>query len=245
MIRTSAGRFESRGDLYNHYLIDPDMEGCARTSRVVSAIGSLQTYIHRVVLNLEQDRRDPDAANHVHVSPTRIPAGEWEWRKNYRVWEANRKVFLWPENYMLPELRDNKTPLFETLEKTLLQQDITEQTVLDAYASYLRGFEDVANLRIAGAYHEYVWSDGRDVMHIFGCTADDPPIYYYWTIENLTFSKLRDDRRIAYSARRKIDVAIPVRDVSPFLVNNRLHVFWLEKSTAPNHRVEEIGRAHV
>src|SRR3546814_12920061 len=95
--------------------------------------------IHRIVLNLEQDRRDPDAANHVHVSPTRIPAGEWEWRKNYRDWEANRKVFLWPENYMLPELHDNKTPLFETLEKTLLQQDITELTVLDAYASYLRG----------------------------------------------------------------------------------------------------------
>ncbi len=27
----------------------------------------------------------------------------WPWRKKYRVWEANRKVFLYPENYLEPE----------------------------------------------------------------------------------------------------------------------------------------------
>lgn len=233
IVRDSAGRFSNPGDLYNYYLIDPEMEGCARTSRVVSAIGSLQSYVHRVLLDLEQDLRDPDAANHVHVSPTLIPRGEWEWRKNYRVWEANRKVFLWPENYMQPELRDNKTPLFRELEKNLLQQDLNEQTVLDAYAAYLKGFEEVAGLRIAGAFHEYLWSDWTDVLHVFGCSADDPPIYYYWTIQNLTFSKIRADRRVGYSARHKIDVAVGARDVSPIIFNNRLHLFWLEKSTAP------------
>ncbi|MEM7041714.1 MAG: neuraminidase-like domain-containing protein [Pseudomonadota bacterium] len=239
VIRGSAGRFDDVADLYNYYLIDPEMEGCARTSRVVSATGSLQTYVHRIILNLEQDRRSTNAANHVHVSPTRIPRDEWEWRKNYRVWEANRKVFLWPENYMQPALRDNKTPLFEDLEKTLLQQDINEQTVLDAYAAYLRGFEELASLRIAGAYHEHIWSSKTDILHIFGCTSDDPPVYYYWTIENLTFSKLTSTRRISYSARRKIDVAIGARDVSPIMYNNRLHVFWLERSTAANTEVED------
>ena len=29
----------------------------------------------------------------------------WEWRQNYRVWEANRKVFVYPENWVEPELR--------------------------------------------------------------------------------------------------------------------------------------------
>ena len=29
----------------------------------------------------------------------------WGWQKNYRVWEANRKVFLYPENWIEPELR--------------------------------------------------------------------------------------------------------------------------------------------
>jgi ATPase family associated with various cellular activities (AAA) len=30
---------------------------------------------------------------------------EWQWRKNYRVWEANRKTFLYPENWIEPKLR--------------------------------------------------------------------------------------------------------------------------------------------
>jgi Bacteriophage tail sheath protein len=30
---------------------------------------------------------------------------EWKWRKNYRVWEANRKIFLYPENWIEPELQ--------------------------------------------------------------------------------------------------------------------------------------------
>lgn len=29
----------------------------------------------------------------------------WAWRRNYRVWEANRQVFLFPENWIEPELR--------------------------------------------------------------------------------------------------------------------------------------------
>jgi len=31
--------------------------------------------------------------------------------RRYRLWQANRKVFLSPENYVEPELRDDKTPL--------------------------------------------------------------------------------------------------------------------------------------
>ena len=57
-----------------------------------------------------------------------IPAVEWEWRRHFRTWQANRRVFLYPENYLEPELRDDKTPLFKELEDTLLQQQVTEQT---------------------------------------------------------------------------------------------------------------------
>src|SRR6266481_4294953 len=30
---------------------------------------------------------------------------EWEWRKRYRVWDANRKIFVYPENWTKPEVR--------------------------------------------------------------------------------------------------------------------------------------------
>ncbi|MDX6439636.1 MAG: hypothetical protein QOF45_2219 [Gaiellaceae bacterium] len=36
---------------------------------------------------------------------------DWTWTKRLRVWEANRKVVLYPENYVEPELRgDDDAP---------------------------------------------------------------------------------------------------------------------------------------
>lgn len=45
-----------------------------------------------------------------------IMKGGWKWIKNYRIWEANRKVFLYPENWIEPELRDDKSPFFKEIE---------------------------------------------------------------------------------------------------------------------------------
>jgi ABC toxin-like protein len=39
------------------------------------------------------------------VSPGAIDQDRWEWMKNYRVWQANREVFLYPENWLAPEWR--------------------------------------------------------------------------------------------------------------------------------------------
>src|SRR5262245_4107075 len=98
--RQATLKFRDRADIYAYFLLDVEMSGCFRTSRLVCAHGSLQLYVQRCLLNLERSDPDlnpnlPDAA----VDPSLVPA-DWAWRKNYRVWEANRKVFLYPENYM-------------------------------------------------------------------------------------------------------------------------------------------------
>ena len=36
---------------------------------------------------------------------------DWHWLKCYRAWRASRKQFLYPENYLEPELRDDKPPV--------------------------------------------------------------------------------------------------------------------------------------
>jgi hypothetical protein len=36
--------------------------------------------------------------------PRRKTEAEWQWRKNYRVWDANRRIFLYRENCTEPEL---------------------------------------------------------------------------------------------------------------------------------------------
>ena len=230
--------FASRDDLYAYFLIDVSLQGCARTSWVVAANSSLQLYVNRVLANLEQDRRDLSDSQRVHVDPDQIPQAEWAWRKNYRLWEANRKVFLYPETYIEPDLRDNKTALFEELEQSLLQQEINEQTVLDAYATYLRGFEEIAGLEITGAYHQKDEANESDILHVFGATQKDPPTFYYRAIRNLFHAYKRPTRGIDWSHWRKVDLQASSRYLSPVGFNGRLYAFWHELATRPRTKIQ-------
>ena len=42
----------------------------------------------------------------------------WGWMQKFRVWEANRKVFVYPENYIEPQARDDGTQLEEPVGKS-------------------------------------------------------------------------------------------------------------------------------
>src|SRR5690606_1674977 len=59
LIHSGFPQFENTNDLYHYFLIDTELEGCARTSRLVAATMSLQLYIHHILLNLEQDDQEP------------------------------------------------------------------------------------------------------------------------------------------------------------------------------------------
>ena len=82
--------------LYAYFLIDTQTQPPVLTSRIRLALSAVQLFIERVVRNLEPE-----------ITPADIDASQWEWMKRYRVWQSNREVFLWPENWLYPELRDN------------------------------------------------------------------------------------------------------------------------------------------
>ena len=214
IIAWGAGlNFRSRSDLYDFFLLDPDMGGCFQTSRVVAATSALQLYAERCRQGLEQTPKAPKHVPQVSIPPTAIPAPQWEWRKNFRVWQANRKVFLYPESYVDPSLLDIKTPLFEDLEDDLLQQKITLDSASDAYHRYLTQFAELAHLRIAGSY--YHPETGK--YYFFGCTHQDPPVYY-WRCWSGTI----------WSPWRKIDLAINAHTVSAAFHLGRLYLFWVD-----------------
>ncbi len=249
LIRSGFPQFQNENDLFYYFLIDTELEGCARTSRLVAATMSLQLYLHRILLNLEQDDKEPGTANRVNLmvdpdDPGNLdyqvfPLDEWEWRKNYRVWEANRKVFLYPENYIEPDLRDNKSPLFEELEQELLQEEINTDTVLEAYGKYMRGFDEVAHLKIAGSYLQRDDETETDVLHLFGVSVDDPIRYYYRTVENLYYSEKNQSRGVVWHPWEEIKVQVPVRKVAPIIYNGRLFLFWARVTTLSNTLFDE------
>jgi Neuraminidase-like domain len=130
-------------------------------------------------------------------------------------------------------LRDDKTFLFEDLESTLLQQPINEQNVLDAYSTYMTGFDQLSKLKIAGSYHDIDKDSQTDVLHLFGVTPADPPTFYYRTIENATHGETQSDRAVTYTPWEPASLQIHCRDVAPIVYLGRLFVFWTQITTAP------------
>jgi hypothetical protein len=194
-------------------------------------------------MHLEQDRREPKDPAHIDARLDADVVGEWEWRQNFRVWQANRKVFLYPETYIEPGNRDDKTPLFDDLESSLLQQPINEQNVLDAYAAYLSGFDEISKLKIAGSYHDIVADQNTqaDILHLFGVTSEDPPRYYYRTIEGPHYGETEPDLGVAYNPWQPIKVQIPATQVAPVVYLNRLFLFWTNVTTKPKNLVQGGG----
>jgi hypothetical protein len=192
-------------ELYGHLLLDTEMSACALTSRVKQAISSTQLFIQRVFLGLEQSEFILDEDD----------AREWEWMKNYRVWEANRKVFVYPENWIDPTLRTRKTPLFKAFENRLLESEITEISVQDAYVAYLEGLHEVAQLDIIGVYNEEV-ANKTFTSHVIGATHADPPVYYY----------RRWHRQTEWTPWERVPVDLATRIAVPAVHQGRLYIFW-------------------
>ncbi|MEM8807263.1 MAG: hemopexin repeat-containing protein, partial [Cyanobacteria bacterium P01_G01_bin.38] len=135
---------EDSRSLFAKLLIDVNIGSEVMTSRIKEAIAAIQLYLHRYFVNLESiDLKDNASRDQLKQW--------WQWMRNYRIWEANRKAFLYPENYIRPELRNTKTPAFKELEDALLQGDMTQDLAATAFNDYLTEFSQVGNLKITGA----------------------------------------------------------------------------------------------
>ncbi|GHJ47905.1 hypothetical protein Cs7R123_52470 [Catellatospora sp. TT07R-123] len=192
--------------LFEFFLLDVEMEPCMQTSRIRLALSAVQLFVQRCLLNLE-DR----------VAVSSVKAKRWDWMKRYRVWEANRKVYLWPENWLDPVLRDDKSPFFKELESELLQSDLTEETAAESLHHYLEKLGEVARLEIVGMYVEEAESGTRadDVVHVIGRTAGTRRKYFY-----------RRQANLAWSAWERINLDIEDAPVLPVIWRGRLLLFW-------------------
>lgn len=202
--------------LFEYFLIDVQMDACMETSRIKQGISSLQLFVQRCFLGLEA----PDILN------DKLDRGRWDWMQRYRVWEANRKVFLYPENWIESNLRDDKSVFYKELESELLQDDVNTQKVLDALKSYLYKVDEVANMEIIGVHIE-----ARRKLHVFARTRNAPYFFHYRHLN------IEEENWYPWE---KMQVDIPSYDVekkdgeitgngcylTPFVWNGRLLVFF-------------------
>lgn len=205
-------------DLYDYFLVDTQMESCMPSSRIVQAHGVIQLFVQRCLLGIE-----PSAAADVESD-----AGwdQWQWMRMYRVWEANRKVFVYPENWIEPELLTDKSYLFSDLENELLQNELNEFTTEDAITNYLEKLDDIAFLEVvACCYEEELYT-----MHVFARTkGGDPAQYFYRTFENERY----------WTPWQKVDLDITSDHLLAFKRNGRMHLAWpvISEESDPDQEV--------
>ncbi len=219
-----TGKWANTNDLYAYYLLDVEMGACQLTSRIVQASGSVQLFVQRCFMGLEptmpvrEDGENGDSAWRW-----------WSWMRRYRVWEANRKIFLWPENWIEPELRLDRSPFFRDLENELIQSEISQAGAETALGHYLEKLDGVAHLEVAGFYQE---DDDLDtVVHVFARTpGGEPHVYYY----------RRFDYR-QWTPWERVDLEIQGDYLIPAVVGRRLFLFWPVFKEVP----DETGNSKV
>ncbi len=209
---------DSPRDLYEKMLIDVEMGAESKTSKIKEAISAIQLYFHRYFVNIEKP-----LINGEEDTKKQLLKSRWQWMKNYRVWEANRKVFLYPENYIRPELRDTKTPAFETLEQDLLQGEISEFAAQKAFKKYVDHYTEVSRLTIAGGYvYDDPVQDVDNNLILFGRTKSEPSKYYY---RHATFFA-GSTKSAKWQPWLEVGVSIDSDKVYPVFAFGRLWVFW-------------------
>lgn len=207
--------FYDANDVFSYYLIDVEMSTCQLTSRLKQAICSVQLFTQRCLMNLEEGisaEADKDSA-----------WSEWAWMKYENVHAANYQVLMNPENYMEPELRDDQTDFFHEFRTEIQQSDITNDTAVAAYGSYLDKLDTISRLEVVSYFHEKEYLQGtgnpsRDIMHILARTRRQRPQYYY---------RQREDSLFWKSGWTRIDADIEGNHIMPIIWNGKLYLFWL------------------
>jgi len=193
-------------NVYEFLLTDVEMGPTTTISYIKEALNAAQLYLQRCRLRVEPGVNDM----------SRIHDTWWEWMMNYRVWEANRQIFVYPENYLVPTLRKNTTPQFDTLSQALQQSQVTQAYVESAFSTYINGFAGVSQLRPVDAYRTRI--DGTDTLYLLSRSKTGPYTFYYCS----------QQEGMPWTPWEKIDLSINSPNGTLVYAFNRPFLFWNE-----------------
>ena len=202
-------------DLMDALLLDVKMGPEQETTRIKMATNAVQLFVQRCMLGLEEGVT-PDTDDILNKK-SEDSWSQWSWLKNYRVWEAARKIFLFPENWLDPELRDGQTPEFIEFLNALDENQLADDKMEDAVAEYLYKLDAIAHLEVCAMHRQLNGKD--DIWHFIARTRSATPVYYYRSYDN---------NMDEWTAWEKIDVEIEGDQIVPVIYNNRLYLFWLK-----------------
>ncbi len=226
-------QLKNANDIYEYYLIDPLVEPCMNTTRILEAITATQLFAQRVLFGVEQYR--DNANNEQGLLASDALKSQWTWMRNYRVWEANRKVFLFPENWLYPELRDDKSSSFKLLETELGKGELNGEMADAAFGKFLDDITRVGQIQVVSMYEDVKYESSQSStyqrrasqesrshrdLYIVGKTPS-VPAKYFWR-KARAFGSLQTQ----WIPWQEIELDIQGDHLQVFVLNEKLMISW-------------------
>ncbi|HFJ0970079.1 TPA: neuraminidase-like domain-containing protein [Salmonella enterica] len=212
-------------DVYEYLLIDPLVSNAVPTSRVAQAMSSIQQYINGITMNMEPG----------YTTRSLDPENISNWKgglSQYDIWAGEVALDTYPENYIDPTLRQSQTTYFKELITDLNQNAINDDTAHKAVMNYLNKFEQVANLTVVSGYRSGI-SQTEGIYYFLGKNIN-PSVQYYWRSFDINKSIEKTTAIDAwtewYPANLSINEKALIGKPRLTFFNNRLYIFWFEKS---------------
>ncbi len=194
--------------LSDYLLIDLEISPTLVTTEIQQAIESIQKFVQRATSGQEQIAVIDDDTR-------KVMEEEWRWMQRYVLFEAAMKVFLYPENFIMPQLRDDKTPFFKDLEDELSQGEVTQALAEKAISGYIEKLHTISSLRVSGVIYE---EPPINSLHVFARSR---------TGDQETFHRVFKDLRY-WGPWIKLDAEINANHVYPLVAYGRIYIFWIE-----------------
>lgn len=236
---TLTDPFTSVDDVYTYWLLDPQVSQAVPTTRIASAIASLQQYINGIYLGLEP--------GYTQSGMSAEQQATWQDELlTYSLWRARQQLEHYPASYLSPTLRHDKSDNFKQLENELNQFQIQPAPLLSAVHGYLNRFEELATIKTLNGYIDGDTNSlANSVYYFIGKSSSDNT--YYWRTLDLSrplhaggAAHTNDvPAPTAWSGWKKIHLSIdenvPEQSIRPVVFNGRLFVVWAQciNPTAP------------
>ncbi|WP_341959300.1 neuraminidase-like domain-containing protein [Pseudomonas sp. RC10] len=217
-------RVHNENDLYEYLLIDNQVTAEVDTSRVAQGIASVQQHIHAIYNGMEPG----------YGSVSHDTLALWrDGMSQYSLWAGYQMLADYPENYLQPALRLDKTSMFKTFESELSQARLAEDTVQKALGNYLQAFETVSNLTVSACYVDSTQFLNADYYYIGRQSTE--PFAFYWRKSHLYKDASASEAQMAgWTEWKPIDTlrGAQVKHCRPVVMDGRLYVVWAESGKA-------------
>lgn len=237
----AADSVKTVDDVYAYWLLDPQVSHAVPTTRIASAIASLQQYINGIYLGLEPG----------YETQGMSADQQTEWRDqllSYSLWRANQQLQHYPASYLSPTLRHDKSDSFNQLENQLNQFRIEPAPLLKAVHNYLSRFEELATVKTLNGYIDGDKDSFASSVYYFIGKSSAHNTYYWRTLD---MARHAAPDRAAWSGWNQIPLSIddnvPEHTIRPVVFNGRLFVVWAQciNPTSSSRDITPFGRGDV